>query len=133
MVRIHAATGKTILMVTHDIDEAVRLGSRIVILHDGAVAQNGSPEDVLAAPATDFVRALVGGESAALRLLKIRRVGDWLDGGRGASGPAVSPEDSLDTALARMLGAGKDALPVVDKDGNRAGDISLADLVRRDR
>ncbi|CAN5321040.1 ABC transporter ATP-binding protein [soil metagenome] len=133
MVRIHAATGKTILMVTHDIDEAVRLGTRIVVLHDGAVAQNGPPEAVLATPATDFVRALVGGESAALRLLKIRRVGDWLDDGRGASGPAVSPDDSLDTALARMLGAGKEALPVVDRAGNRAGDISLADLVRRDR
>jgi osmoprotectant transport system ATP-binding protein len=130
MVRIHAATRKTILMVTHDIDEAVRLGTRIVVLHDGAVAQNGSPEELLSAPATDFVRALAGGEAAALRLLKIRRVGDWLEPGGRAEGPAISVSDSLDTALARMLGSVKEALPVVGDDGKPVGRIGLADLVR---
>jgi osmoprotectant transport system ATP-binding protein len=131
MIRIHAATGKTILMVTHDIDEAVRLGERIVVFEDGKVVQNATPEELLANPANDFVRALVGGEAASLRLLKIRRVRDWLTRGKTADGPAIGPDEHLDTALARMLGSGSDALPVVDKTGASQGAIGLSDLVRR--
>ncbi|MEJ0097362.1 MAG: ABC transporter ATP-binding protein [Bauldia sp.] len=61
MIRIRAATGKTILMVTHDIDEAVRLATRIVVFENGQVVQNARPAELLSAPANDFVRALVGG------------------------------------------------------------------------
>jgi osmoprotectant transport system ATP-binding protein len=131
MVRIHAATGKTILMVTHDIDEAVRLGERIVVFEGGKVVQDATPEEVLARPANDFVRALVGGEAASLRLLKIRRVRDWLTRGGAADGPPIGEDEHLDTALARMLGSGRDALPVVDRAGTPQGAIGLGDLVRR--
>ena len=132
MIRIHAATGKTILMVTHDIDEAVRLGQRIVVFGEGKVVQNATPEEVLANPANDFVRALVGGEAASLRLLKVRRVRDWLSRGKSAEGPPISGDDHLDMALARMLGTGRDALPVVDKAGKAQGAIGLGDLLRRE-
>jgi osmoprotectant transport system ATP-binding protein len=131
MIRIHAATGKTILMVTHDIDEAVRLGQRIVVFDQGKVVQNATPEDVLANPANDFVRALVGGEAAGLRLLKVRRVLDCLTPGRSAEGPPIRGDEHLDMALARMLGSGRDALPVVDKSGALLGAIGLGDLLRR--
>ncbi len=131
MVRIHAATGKTILMVTHDIDEAIRLGDRIVVLEEGKVVQNAPPEELLAQPANDFVRALVGGEAASLRLLKIRRVRDWLSRDGTAAGPPIEPDEHLDTALARMLGSRNDALPVIDASGKAHGTIALSDLVRR--
>jgi osmoprotectant transport system ATP-binding protein len=132
MIRIHAATGKTILMVTHDIDEAVRLGQRIVVFDEGKVVQNATPEAVLANPANDFVRALVGGEAASLRLLKVRRVRDWLSRDRHADGPPITGDDHLDMALARMLGSGRAALPVVDKAGEPQGTIGLDDLLRRE-
>ena len=131
MIRIHAATGKTILMVTHDIDEAVRLGQRIVVFDQGKVVQNATPEELLAKPANDFVRALIGGEAASLRLLKVRRVRDWLSREGKAEGPAIGSDEHLDTALARMLGTGRDTLPVVDKAGKPAGAIGLDDLLRR--
>ena len=132
MIRIHAATGKTILMVTHDIDEAVRLGQRIVVFEEGRVVQSATPEDVLAHPANDFVRALVGGEAASLRLLKVRRVRDWLTRGETAEGPPIDGDEHLDMALARMLGSGRNALPVVDKKGQPQGAIGLGDLLRRE-
>ena len=131
MIRIHAATGKTILMVTHDIDEAVRLGQRIVVFGDGKVVQDATPEALLANPANDFVRALVGGEAASLRLLKVRRVRDWLSRGSRADGPSVGSDEALDMALARMLGSGRDALPVVDAAGKAEGAIGLSDLLRK--
>jgi osmoprotectant transport system ATP-binding protein len=131
MIRIHAATGKTILMVTHDIDEAIRLGERIVVFEEGRVVQNATPEEMLANPANDFVRALVGGEAASLRLLKIRRVRDWLRAGGSADGPPIGADEHLDTALARMLGSGRDALPVVARDGTAEGAIGLGDLIRK--
>ncbi len=131
MIRIHAATGKTILMVTHDIDEAVRLGQRIVVFGDGKVVQDATPEEVLANPANDFVHALVGGEAASLRLLKVRRVRDWLSRGGHAEGEPISSEDHLDMALARMLGSGRNALPVVDRAGTPQGAIGLDDLLRK--
>jgi osmoprotectant transport system ATP-binding protein len=131
MARIHAATRKTILMVTHDVDEAIRLASRIVVLAAGRVVQNAPPEEILSAPANNFVSALFGGEAANLRLLKIRRVGDWLDEKGVAAGESIAPDETLETALARMLGHRLDALAVVDQASGPKGVIHLNDLVRR--
>jgi osmoprotectant transport system ATP-binding protein len=131
MVRIHAATGKTILMVTHDVDEAVRLAQRIVVLDGGKVVQDASPERLLEAPANDFVRALVGGEAASLRPLKVRKVGEWFRQGAPSDGPQIGTDDRLDTALARMLAKGSDTLNVVDERGTRQGAIGLDDIGRK--
>jgi osmoprotectant transport system ATP-binding protein len=58
--RIHAELGTTIVFVTHDVDEALRLADRIVVIVDGRIAQADVPERILAAPANDTVRGLVG-------------------------------------------------------------------------
>ncbi len=58
--RIHRELGTTIVFVTHDVDEALRLADRIVVIADGAIAQADTPEQLLAAPANDIVRSLVG-------------------------------------------------------------------------
>ena len=131
MIRIRAATGKTILMVTHDIDEAVRLATRIVVFENGQVVQNARPAELLSAPANDFVRALVGGEAAGLRLLRIRRVSELVDPGGRAEGETISADAMLDAAFARMLVSRRDVLPVVGKTGEPLGVIRLADLVRK--
>jgi osmoprotectant transport system ATP-binding protein len=57
--RIHRETGITVMFVTHDIGEALRLGTRVLVLDGGAVQQYGTPEEILADPATEFVSQLV--------------------------------------------------------------------------
>lgn len=111
MVRIQRELGKTILFVTHDIDEAFLLGDQVAILKPGGVvAQAGTPSEVLANPADDFVRQFIGADSGQ-REMSVRRVGgrevlvdangkpvgvlgSGADGGREADGTAhgVAPE-----------------------------------------
>nr|WP_308624221.1 ABC transporter ATP-binding protein [uncultured Eisenbergiella sp.] len=57
--RIHRRQKETIVFVTHDIDEALRLGTRIVVMDEGRIIQDGTPEEIRANPATDFVRKLI--------------------------------------------------------------------------
>lgn len=76
LLRLQAELGKTILFVTHDIDEAFRLGDEVVILRtQGEIAQQGTPADILAAPANDFVRDFVGADRDERQLHTERRDG----------------------------------------------------------
>jgi len=133
MAAIHAATGKTILMVTHDVDEAIRLASRIVVMEGGRVVQNAPPRDILSAPANPFVARLIGGDAASFRLLRIRKVAELATAERPAAedGEWIAADAGLDAALARMLARGVDALTVHSADGTATGTLRLADVIRR--
>lgn len=61
MVRIHRETGVTVFFITHDIKEALRLGTRMLVMNKGTIEQEGSPEEIARAPKTAFVRELVAG------------------------------------------------------------------------
>ena len=130
VLRIHQATGKTIVFVTHDIEEALRLATMIVIMERGRLAQVGTPLEIVEQPANDFVRDFVGVQGIGLKLLSVRRVGDRVRRGAAAEGDAVAAEASLADALAAMVARRVDRLPVVDAAGAMLGAITLADLVR---
>jgi osmoprotectant transport system ATP-binding protein len=130
ILRIQRATQKTIVFVTHDIDEALALATTIAILDRGRVAQHGTPADILEHPANAFVAEFVGGEGSALKLLSLRAVAERLRPGEAAEGEPLSSTASLRDALAAMTAQRKDRLPVVDPAGRALGAITLADLVR---
>ena len=130
IARIHAATKKTIVFVTHDIEEALRLATVIAILERGRLAQWGAPIDIVEHPASAFVRDFVGGEGSGLKLLGLRKIAERMRLGGSAAGLPLSADASLREALAAMTERHTDRLPVADASGRAIGIIMLADLVR---
>jgi osmoprotectant transport system ATP-binding protein len=130
VLRIHKATGKTIVFVTHDIEEALRLATVIAIMERGRLAQIGAPFEIVESPASDFVRDFVGVQGIGLKLLSVRRVADRTRHGESAEGPTIAADATLADALATMVARRVDRLAVADANGQAIGAIALADLVR---
>ncbi|HTV90903.1 MAG TPA: ABC transporter ATP-binding protein [Stellaceae bacterium] len=130
LLRIQQATGKTIVFVTHDIEEALRLAGGIAILEHGRLAQWGTPLAILEQPASAFVGEFVGGAASGLRVMALRTVADRLRPNETAAGEPLLDEASLRDALAAMIARHADRLPVIDRAGRPLGAITLADLVR---
>jgi osmoprotectant transport system ATP-binding protein len=129
LAHIHRTTAKTIVFVTHDIEEALRLATRIAIMHEGRIAQLGSPLDILEHPASDFVSDFVGHQGVGLKLLSVRKIGDRLRVGETAEGEPLSLDTSLRDALSVMTTRRTNRLAVCDAEGRHIGAITLADLV----
>jgi len=130
LLRIHRATGKTIVFVTHDIEEALRLATLIAVMDQGHIVQSATPLDLLEHPASDFVRDFVGRQGLGLKLLSVRRVAERVRRGESAPGESLPQEASLRDALSAMTAQRTDRLPVADPAGRPIGIITLADLVR---
>jgi osmoprotectant transport system ATP-binding protein len=127
LLRLQARVKKTIVFVTHDIDEAIKLGDRIAILREGGVlAQYAPPDELLAAPADDFVARFVGVDRG-LKRLALSRLADVellpVNGDRAAG--TVSAQTSLRDAASLILADGNRPLTVLDADGRAIGRVSL--------
>lgn len=74
--RLQADLGKTVLVVTHDVDEAFRVGDEVIVLDKQArIAQRGTPAQILAAPADDFVRRFIGADGGERELRVVEQAG----------------------------------------------------------
>jgi osmoprotectant transport system ATP-binding protein len=124
-LRLQAEVRKTIVLVTHDLDEAVRLGDRIAVLSQGGkLEQYAPPADVLGQPATPFVREFVGADRGIRRLAVTPVTRELLeplsDADSSADLPTVELGSSRYDALAEMLTANSDRVRVTDH-GERVG------------
>jgi len=129
LAAIQQRARKTIVFVTHDIDMALRLADMVVIMHDGRIAQNGTPIEILEHPASDFVRDFIGRNEIGLKLLALRRVGDRVRPGPSDGEPLASAAP-LTEALSQMVMRHTDRVPVRDTSGTVTGSVALGDLVR---
>ena len=126
LLRIQGEVRKTIVFVTHDIDEAILLGDRIAILREGGrLAQVDTPEEILAHPADDFVARFVGADRGLKRLSLTTLAEVELDPPNGAVLPSAKPEMTLRDALSLMLSEGSRSLVVLDGDERPRGVLTL--------
>jgi osmoprotectant transport system ATP-binding protein len=115
---------KTVVMVTHDIDEAVRLGDRIAIMRDGRIVQYDTPETILSRPTDGFVENFVGADRALKRLTLFSAGSVMTPGDGDASLPRVEEDGDLRDALSAIVAARSTAATVVDGEGRMIGTIT---------
>jgi osmoprotectant transport system ATP-binding protein len=124
-LRLQAELQKTIVFVTHDIDEAIKMGDRIAILGDGSkIQQFATPEEILTAPANDFVEDFVG-SGATLKRLKLTRVRDVEIIQDCLTGTTTEDRDVL---RARLQASDWTALLLLDAEGRPARWLRTTDL-----
>lgn len=125
--RIQKALGSTIMLVTHDMEEAIRLGDRVAVMDSGRLVQHGTPAEIIARPATTFVADMVGDVERPLRLLSLIPLSEVVEDGP-ATGKALPTDASLRDALSSCLWTGRTAVPV-ERDGAVVGRVTL-DAIR---
>jgi osmoprotectant transport system ATP-binding protein len=114
---------KTVVIVTHDLDEAIKMGDRMAIMKDGRLVQYGTPDAILAQPADDFVDTFIGPDRA-LRRLALRTVDDVMGPPKGLNGPKARSGTNLRDALSLLLAARDTTLLVIDAAGRPIGSVS---------
>ena len=115
LMEIQGELHKTILFITHDLNEALRVGSRVCIMKDGAIHQIGAPEDILMRPETDYVAEFVQDVDQG-RVLAVDTVRE--------DAATVPASGSVADALDAIAGFGSDAAHVVDPDGRPLGVVT---------
>jgi osmoprotectant transport system ATP-binding protein len=130
-LRLQAELRKTVVFVTHDIDEAIKMGDRIAVMQEGGIlAQYARPGELLMHPANAFVEDFVGGDRA-LKRLSLQRVRDieLLPARDGATGPQIDANAVLRDALSELLAREAQYGPVVD--GGRVVGVLSIELISR--
>ena len=132
-LRMQQTLRKTILFVSHDIDEAVKMADRIAIFRAGRLAQFGPPDELLARPADDFVASFVGRDRTLkrLRLIRVREVMVPAADGEGVSGPSVSADDDLRRVASLFLEHDVERIRCIDDTGRAIGHVSRAAVAAR--
>ena len=124
---------KTIIFITHDLDEALKLGDRIAILNGGKLVQDGNAEEILLNPADEYVSNFVK-DVNRIKVLKIGSIMN-IDGDMNESNPSVMVDESIENCLPTMLES-ESGLNVLDNDKNFVGVISknnIAEILRRSK
>ncbi len=124
-LRLQSVLHKTIVFITHDFDEAIRLADRIAIMKDGEIVQAGTPEDIVLHPATDYVAEFTRSVAKA----KVVKAGSLMVPYSGKPPARKVPANATIAEIAPLFGKGVDRLDVTDTDGASAGVLLRDDVV----
>ena len=127
VIRLHEEVGKTMVFITHDLAEALKLGDRILIMRDGEIVQIGTPDEVVGAPADDYVRDFTS-EVPKSHVLTLKWVMRPDDGSAGADSPAL-PVGQIVKDAARIVLDTAGPCRVVDGD-TTVGVVDDEDILR---
>ncbi|HLQ08992.1 MAG TPA: ABC transporter ATP-binding protein [Steroidobacteraceae bacterium] len=122
----------TIVLVTHDMDEAFRLGHHVAVMSHGRLLQYDRPAVLLTRPADPFVSRMTGASDRAMRLLSLTTAGEAALPG-GSNGPAVASSASLREVLSELVWCGAESAAVMDADGTPRGYLTIAAILARGR
>ncbi|MGC1428652.1 MAG: glycine betaine/L-proline ABC transporter ATP-binding protein [Albidovulum sp.] len=123
-MRLQSVLKKTIIFITHDFDEAIRLADRIAIMKDGAIVQEGTPEEIVMNPATDYVAEF----TRAVPKAKVIRVTSVMGADTGVATGAVPAHATVSEAAPAFLD-GAEILAVTGADGRVIGHLHRADVI----
>ncbi len=115
---------KTVVFITHDLDEALRIGDRIAILRDGIIVQQGEPQDIILKPADDYVTDFI----KDINRVRVLQVGSIMAKKKSVNGPKIEKTEVIEEAL-QILSKNKATSAVVTKDGKPVGSITLDDMI----
>ena len=120
LIRLQKSMQRTIIFITHDFAEALRLGDRIAIMKDGSFDQVGTPEEIVSNPATPYVREFVNDVPRA-KVLSVRTV--TVSGSAPAGSRTVNASDRIETVIPMLLER-DEAIQVVDENGTSIGVVN---------
>ncbi len=139
LIDIHSKLNKTILFVTHDVEEAFRLATKIIVMRAGKLVQYGTPLELVTQPENEFIEELVGSNNI-LRKLSLVNVNSILKARENQfyntdrsqpvekNSAVLNPEDDLRSVVSLLLSSGRDSLPVKDSENHLLGTVGYADL-----
>lgn len=128
MKRVHQASGKTIVMVTHDVDEALRLATKIVLLDRGQIVQVATPLELLARPANAFVVDFVGRSDIGIKLLSLQSAQSLARHEPQRRGPSLPAATTLREAVSYLAMRQLAVVNLTDAGGAHAGVLHAADI-----
>jgi osmoprotectant transport system ATP-binding protein len=133
LLAIQKQFGTTVVLVTHDMDEAFHLGNQIAVMSSGKLLQCSTPEKILTEPADPFVQQLTGTSDRALKLMSLLPLKDSMNPTKTGLPYALPQSLSLRDALAEMIWQGVDEASVQDADKAPVGSISMTRLLELGR
>ena len=132
LLDIRRRFGTTIVLVTHDMDEAFRLGDHVAVMSCGRMLQYGPPAELLTRPADPLVSRMTGLADRAMRLLSLSTAGEAALPGT-VDGPEVAASATLRDVLSELMWRGADAARVTEADGTPRGHLTVAAILARGR
>ncbi|MGP3928120.1 quaternary amine ABC transporter ATP-binding protein [Streptomyces sp. 8N616] len=127
VIRLHREEGRTMVFITHDLSEALRLGDRIALMRDGRIVQLGTPEEIVGSPADDYVREFVR-DVPREQVITVGTAMRPADVGESASGPALAPSATVSEAIEAVARSGDPAARVMS-DGKLLGVVDHECLI----